>query len=1119
MASAACVTSKVEAVEISWDYWSDASKPLSYSVGIAPLASDDLNGTATVPAWQPINPVAMISMAPSSIFRGTTAAAIAARACDAVGLCSESDWSHIYLVDSAPLAGRATITPSWGASDGFLGSSGTQLRASWDGWAQLPPTSVRDLSYEVCVGTTPYGCQLKGFSTVGNATSWQADAGLALPCGSTVFVAVRATNCAGLQRTNASEGAKVCCEAPAGGIVTLLDEHGTRLEFVGNTSHANVSWTGFSDGCSGVRDHTVKVASTDGGIEVWSVTGLDAQARFTVLPADVVGTLSHGAEYTIEVRATSHAGLSRAITTSFRVDRTPPVAVGVFNDQLRNIACQRVSDPIRVSWTSIQDDESGVHSIVWALGSQPFAQDLLSGTRIDGDAGGVAREWADSTGVYLKPGMVVHSMLTVTNQAGGVAIFTPPPVRMVAENCTSSFFCLPSATGVHPLMLPLVLGLAYDVSGKITAPGFMAQRLKMDLRVYLDEVQRTGNGSRLVRLTIGRESIVRDRYGSPVESLLTEDAFTHPMLYEQDPQGTVTHVLHHTHDSVKSLRLKRMLVSAQQLVRISSNDLRSGASTDSSATSTNVPLAFEAFEEDHDGPAHVVYEVRKGLIGRVIYQKLSNWQPTKRRPAIIEQRATTQAILNAQGTLLRMKSEVYYSTNVSKQPLPDGSGVSAEVVEGFDFLPRDPAVFTWKLLTPLLPSPRGSAKPVARRLTSGSFAFPAASFVRAKLHLDDAPEVICKRSRREAYELLNCVLQGDAANTEPSGNEARSQCVRDLVHVMAECEAFGLEARLGAALTSPRCAGPQAAAPRACDAAVSALSLLGSNEAQRHLASFIGGLVPSHLRHENTLAMSSIAKPHHALLDAMATQLEAAKPSAARDNTNDDAHDDAALLIATAALAARARGASGHDRHHLKTMLARIDAQVAARLKECKRTDEQMWAPLYNVTRHSAQSLWSEMAHHQRLGWIGHHAQLDGSAHNWEAERDETNAHRESYVRHIDFANEALEYAHLERHPAYSADKEARHHYRIVTALRAAGNARAPHHASLLVEWLGHSNEAIAVECANALIPQDSELVEQHIFKKVRVAVGCTHLTRPHPGAQRASVHHEATLHCIGYAS
>ena len=778
MAHMACITGKVEDVEISWDFWSDASNTLSYSVGVVPLASDDLNGTAMVPTWQPVHPVALISMALPSIFRGKPAAAIAVRACDAVGLCSESDWSHLHLISSSPVAGQVVIEPSWGASNGFLRAAGTELHVQWTqfGWVQTPSfASVRKLSYQVCVGTTPYGCQLKQFSSIGNATSWLASAAdVSLPCSSIVHVAVRATNCAGLQRTVASEGAKVCCQAPAGGVVMLLDVNGAQMHFVGNVSYGKVSWSGFTEACSGVREYVITLAPTSGGGSsvVWNATGLDDSARSVLMPADVIQSLlSDGVEYTIEAHATSHAGLTGSAKTTFMVDRTPPAAVAVFNGQLRNVACQQVSKPLRVSWQSITDDESGVASIEWALGTQPLAHDLLAATRIDGDAGELAREWSDMSGM-LKPGTIVHSTLTVTNGAGDATVFTPPPVRMVPRNCSSDFFCLPPATtssGVHPLMLPLVLGLAYDVSGKITAPGFMAQKVKMDLRVHLNEVQRMGNGSRLLRLSIGRESIVRDRHGTPVESLLTEDAFTYPMVYEQDAQGTVVHVLHHPQDTPKSLQLKRMLVSAQQLPRVSSTELR-GVENSTSAAST-VPLAFSAFEEDHDGPAYVAYEVRKGLMGRVVYQKHSNWQPTKRRPAVIEQRATTRAILNNHGTLLHMRSEVYYSTNVSKQPLADGSGVSNERVEGFDFLPKEPAVYTWSLRGPS--SLADAAKPTKRRLTRaqalGLAPVPKAttidldgdalsSFVHAKLHLDDAPETVCKLRRRDVNELLNCVF-------------------------------------------------------------------------------------------------------------------------------------------------------------------------------------------------------------------------------------------------------------------------------------------------------------------------------------------------------------------------
>ena len=50
---------------------------------------------------------------------------------------------------------------------------------------------------------------------------------------------------------------------------------------------------------------------------------------------------------------------------------------------------------------------------------------------------------------------VVYSTLIAINGAGDAAVFRPPPVRLVAPNCTTAFYCLPPAAGVHPLRMKI----------------------------------------------------------------------------------------------------------------------------------------------------------------------------------------------------------------------------------------------------------------------------------------------------------------------------------------------------------------------------------------------------------------------------------------------------------------------------------------------------------------------------------------------------------------------------------------------------------------------------------------------------------------------------------------
>lgn len=79
------------------------------------------------------------------------------------------------------------------------------------------------------------------------------------------------------------------------------------------------------------------------------------------------------------------------------------------------------------------------------------------------------------------------------------------------------------------------------------------------------------------------------------------------------------------------------------------------------------------------------------------------------------------------------------------------------------------------------------------------------------------PQVTCSLGPDGAAELLRCILQEDI-----DYNAARLSCVQKLTQAAMHCPSDGWVAELGWALKSKRCEAVTKAAPRACDAAVSA---------------------------------------------------------------------------------------------------------------------------------------------------------------------------------------------------------------------------------------------------------------------------------------------------------
>ena len=103
--------------------------------------------------------------------------------------------------------------------------------------------------------------------------------------------------------------------------------------------------------------------------------------------------------------------------------------------------------------------------------------------------------------------------------------------------------------------------------------------------------------------------------------------------WRQDANGSVHEVRHHREESARSLSLKRLLASHHQLIGACHERVRAA----------DEPLDYEALEEDHHGPSAARYSVRRGLVGRVLIEKEQNWEPTRRRPAAVQQSARVRA--------------------------------------------------------------------------------------------------------------------------------------------------------------------------------------------------------------------------------------------------------------------------------------------------------------------------------------------------------------------------------------------------------------------------------------------------------------------------------------------
>ena len=150
------------------------------------------------------------------------------------------------------------------------------------------------------------GCQARYFAPIGEAaapTSLTPTAPLKFSfggtprrCGATYFVAVRATNCAGIARVVASAGATLCCEPPATGALIVYDPDGEPTAGFGGAAVPEVraTWSGFADACSGIQRYELSLsgrsaADPTASLELWRVELVNTSlAKYAIPIASLV---------------------------------------------------------------------------------------------------------------------------------------------------------------------------------------------------------------------------------------------------------------------------------------------------------------------------------------------------------------------------------------------------------------------------------------------------------------------------------------------------------------------------------------------------------------------------------------------------------------------------------------------------------------------------------------------------------------------------------------------------------------------------------------------------------------------------------------------------------------
>lgn len=366
-------------------------------------------GSADVVGWVGVGSATSVVRSDLALVSGMSYF-INVRATNTVGLVSAVGSSDGIMVDTTPPAAPSVT------DDGAFTANASQLHVTLA--CQDAESGVA--YYDCAVGTTPFGTDVSGWSTVGAGPDVTIG-GLSLSGGVTYYVSARATNCAGLTGpAGVSDGIKVDDTPPM--MQTVIDDG----KFTASTTSLHGSWSA-SDPESGIASYRYCIGTTPGANDVadWLDVGAATQHTRTGL------SLAGGQVYYISVVAINGAGASSVALSSdgIKVDVTPPSTPIVTDTG----AYWGYRTSLWSSWSS-EDPESGIVECEVSAGTSPGAIDVATWKNV-----GLVTSYT-ITGLRLAEGVTYYFNVRVRNGAGawsavgssdGVIIDSTPPTTPV----------------------------------------------------------------------------------------------------------------------------------------------------------------------------------------------------------------------------------------------------------------------------------------------------------------------------------------------------------------------------------------------------------------------------------------------------------------------------------------------------------------------------------------------------------------------------------------------------------------------------------------------------------------------------------------------------------------
>ncbi|XP_065839867.1 uncharacterized protein [Oscarella lobularis] len=286
------------------------------------------------------------------------------------GLSSQSCSDGVLYDNSPPVTGA--VRDGDGIVDIDYQSFGDSFSINWDPFVEIH--SELD-QCSVGIGSTDGGsADIHNFTPVLLEETSHQFSSLSLQHGFKYYGLVRCNNTKGLSATASSDGMTIDLTPPIPGEVR------TRA-FQVSLDTINVTWTSFTDNESSIEGYSWSISS---GRALQQDVLNFTDVKLNTLASAVGLTLKDKETYFVSVRAVNFAGLSSvSSSTGLLIDTSPPLAGRVYDGMDGDDVDFWYSDVGFWShWSEFVDEESGVVSYRWLIGTNPEGCQVLIATAV-----------------------------------------------------------------------------------------------------------------------------------------------------------------------------------------------------------------------------------------------------------------------------------------------------------------------------------------------------------------------------------------------------------------------------------------------------------------------------------------------------------------------------------------------------------------------------------------------------------------------------------------------------------------------------------------------------------------------------------------------------------------